>query len=134
MGALLLQQWIRTRWNSQSDSPCRRWRHPSSPSRWPSPSFPGTAHARSLACGDRVTQDVKLTPDLRDCQGVGLVIAADGITLDLGGHSVDGTGRGTGIVNGYGSHGHRDVTIRNGSVRGFKVGLRSGGRPPRCAA
>ena len=88
----------------------------------------GAAHARHLECGDRVTQDLKLDSDLRNCAGVGLVIAGDGVTLDLGGHTIDGTGRGTGIVNGYGGDGRRGFHVRNGTVRGFKVGLRSGGR------
>ena len=90
--------------------------------------LPGDASARQLQCGQRVTQDVRLDSDLRNCDGVGLVIAADGITVDLGGHTIDGTGRGTGIVNGYGGVGRRGVQVRNGTVRGFKVGLRSGGR------
>ena len=90
--------------------------------------LPGAASARQLECGDRVTQDVRLGADLRDCEGVGLIVGAAGVTVDLGGHTVDGTGRGTGIVNGYGGHGHRDVLVRNGTVEGFKVGVRSGGR------
>lgn len=90
--------------------------------------LPGDALARHVQCGERITENVRLDSDLRDCEGVGLVVGADGVTVDLGGHTIDGTGRGTGIVNGYGGDGRRDVQIRNGTVRGFKVGLRSGGR------
>jgi parallel beta-helix repeat protein len=90
--------------------------------------LPGDALARHVQCGERITENVRLDSDLRDCEGVGLVVGADGVTVDLGGHTIDGTGRGTGIVNGYGGDGRRDVEIRNGTVRGFKVGLRSGGR------
>jgi parallel beta-helix repeat protein len=90
--------------------------------------LPGVAQARHLECGDRVTQDVQLDSDLRNCAGVGLLIARDGVTLDLSGHTIDGTGRGTGIVNGYGGDGRRGFHVRNGTVRGFKVGVRSGGR------
>ena len=90
--------------------------------------LPGVASARHLECGDRVTQDVRLDSDLRDCAGVGLIVGAAGVTVDLDGHTIDGTGRGTGVVNGYGNHGHRDVLVRNGTVAGFKVGVRSGGR------
>ena len=90
--------------------------------------LPGDAFARHVQCGERITENVRLDSDLRDCEGVGLVVGADGVTVDLGGHTIDGTGRGTGIVNGYGGDGRRDVQIRNGTVRGFKVGLRSGGR------
>ena len=90
--------------------------------------LPGDASARNLQCGERVTADVRLDADLRGCPGVGLVIDADGVTVDLGGHTIDGTGRGTGIVNGYGGDGHRGVLVRNGTVTGFKVGVRGGGR------
>ena len=90
--------------------------------------LPGDASARKLDCGAHVTRDVRLNADLRDCGGVGLVVDADGVTIDLGGHTIEGTGRGTGIVNGYGGDGHRGVTVVNGTVREFKVGLRSGGR------
>jgi len=90
--------------------------------------LPGEASARHFGCGDRVTKDVRLDSDLRNCPGVGLVIAADGVTVDLGGHTIDGTGRGTGIVNGYAADGRRDLVVKNGAVRGFRVGVRSGGR------
>jgi parallel beta-helix repeat protein len=90
--------------------------------------LPGEASARHIGCGDRVTKSVRLDSDLRNCPGAGLVIAADGVTVDLGGHTIDGTGRGTGIVNGYAADGRRDLIVKNGAVRGFKVGVRSGGR------
>jgi parallel beta-helix repeat protein len=47
------------------------------------------------------------------------------VTLNLGGHTVDGTGNGFGIVRG----GHApaaDVTIRNGTVRQFATGVQMG--------
>ncbi len=75
----------------------------------------------TLSCGQVVTQDVALAADVVDCaQGTpGLVVGANGITIDLNGHlvetpiGVDKTG-GPGIVN----DGHAGVTIRNGSVFG----------------
>jgi parallel beta-helix repeat protein len=90
--------------------------------------LPGDASARQPHCGERVTESVRLDSDLRDCRGAGLVIGAPGITVDLGGHTIEGTGRSTGIVNGYGGNGHEGVVVRNGKVEGFKVGVRSGGR------
>ena len=55
----------------------------------------GSASAKSLPspvkCGDTLTHSVKLTADLTDCPGDGLVIGADGITVDLNGHTIDGT-------------------------------------------
>ena len=89
---------------------------------------PAGAHARHVECGDRVTHDVRLDDDLVNCRGNGLTVAADGITIDLGGHVVDGIGRGAGILNGQWGDGRRDLTVRNGTVRGFKVGVRSGAR------
>jgi parallel beta-helix repeat protein len=92
---------------------------------------PRDALARHVECGDRITRDVRLDADLLNCSGNGLAVGADGVTIDLGGHTVDGTGRGTGILNGYWGNGYRDVTVRNGTVRGFRTGLRSGGRETR---
>jgi parallel beta-helix repeat protein len=94
---------------------------------------PADALARHVECGDRVTRDVRLDRDLVNCRGNGLTVAADDITIDLGGHVIDGTGRGTGVFNGQWGDGHRDVAIRNGTVRGFKVGVRSGARGTRVA-
>jgi large repetitive protein len=55
--------------------------------------------------------------DLVDCPGDGLVIGADHITIDLGGHSISG-------VNAPGSEGiaddsHVGVTVTDGTVSGF---------------
>jgi hypothetical protein len=85
----------------------------------------GPAHAQPLACGDTVTQDTTLTADLLDCPGDGLVIGADGITLDLGGHTIGGqiiSGSNLEQVGIDNSAGHDDVTIRNGRVEFFYHG------------
>lgn len=94
---------------------------------------PARAAAGHVECGDRVTRDLRLDADLVNCPGNGLNVAVDGITIDLDGHVVDGSGRGTGIANGFWGDGGRDVTIRNGTVRGFKVGVRSGAPGTRVA-
>jgi dipeptidyl aminopeptidase/acylaminoacyl peptidase len=52
----------------------------------------GQAVANHVQCGDVITQDTTLDSDLIDCPGDGLVIGADNITLDLNGHTIDGTG------------------------------------------
>jgi hypothetical protein len=49
------------------------------------------AAASHVACGDTLTVDTRLDSDLA-CPGDGLVIAADGVTLDLGGHTITGSG------------------------------------------
>ena len=96
--------------------------------------LPGDASARHLQCGERVTEDVRLDSDLRDCPGVGLLIAAEGVTVDLGGHMIDGTGRGTGIVNGYGGDGRRDVLVRNGTVPVSRWACAAAARASSCDA
>ncbi len=48
--------------------------------------------------------------------------APDGITVDLDGHTLDGTGLGVGILN----NGFDRVTITNGSVQEFDFGVQLG--------
>jgi parallel beta-helix repeat protein len=52
----------------------------------------GPALASHIGCGDTVTTDTTLDSDLIDCPNNGIVIGADGITLDLNGHRIDGDG------------------------------------------
>jgi hypothetical protein len=82
---------------------------------------PAASAARPIRCGDAVTRSVLLTHDLRDCPGHGLIVAADNITIDLGGHVVDGTGSADSM--GIGNRGHAGVTIRNGIIREFGRGV-----------
>jgi nitrous oxidase accessory protein NosD len=74
-----------------------------------------------LHCGQTITQDTTLANDLRDCPGVGIVVGADDVTLDLGGHVVDGDGAGD--AAGIQSVGHDRITIRNGAIRDFVEGV-----------
>jgi parallel beta-helix repeat protein len=46
---------------------------------------------KSLSCGEVVKESVKLSTNL-DCTGDGLIIGADGITIDLNGHTLKGPG------------------------------------------
>jgi nitrous oxidase accessory protein NosD len=73
-----------------------------------------------IACGTVVTSDVRLRADLLDCEGSALVIGASGVTIDLAGHLIDGTGSGAGIDN---SAGHDDISITDGTIRGFLFGV-----------
>jgi parallel beta-helix repeat protein len=90
------------------------------------------AEAAPVACGDVITRDTTLHADLESCPGDGLVIGADGITLNLHGHSIEGTGRGDGANLVYGATrngvdntaGHAAVTIENGEVTDFEVGVK----------
>ena len=51
-----------------------------------------TSAAGGLACGAVIVKSTTLRNDLKNCPGNGLVIGADNLTLDLGGHTIDGTG------------------------------------------
>jgi Periplasmic copper-binding protein (NosD) len=90
----------------------------------------GRASASHVSCGDIITADTTLDSDLVDCPNNGIVIGADGVTLDLNGHLIDGDGTpfagcpqnvicDGGVVN----DGHDGVTVRDGSVREFGVGV-----------
>lgn len=69
-----------------------------------------------------ITADTTLESDLTDCSGNGIVIGADGITLDLNGHMVVGSlcdtdcAQTNGIDN---TGGYEGVRILNGTIRGF---------------
>jgi parallel beta-helix repeat protein len=89
------------------------------------------AAAKQLSCGDTITTDTTLENDLLDCPNNGVVIGADGITLDLNGHRIDGDGTefagcdpnaevcDSGIVD----DGHDGITVKHGRVREFGVGV-----------
>jgi len=89
------------------------------------------AVASQVGCGDTITADTTLDADLVNCPNHGVVIGADGITLDLNGHLVDGDGTPATGCNqrkepcdfGVFNDGHDGVTVMNGSVREFAVGV-----------
>ena len=95
----------------------------------------GPASANHVSCGDEITADTTLDSDLVTCENNGIVIGADDITLDLNGHRIDGDGTASpgcdpktelcdfGIAN----DGHDGVTVRDGSVREFGIGVLVGG-------
>jgi parallel beta-helix repeat protein len=91
----------------------------------------GRARASQVSCGDRITTDTTLEQDLVDCPNHGIAIAADGITLDLNGHLVDGDGTPAADCDqqkepcdfGLFNDGHDGVTVRDGSVREFAAGV-----------
>ncbi|MGH9177888.1 MAG: right-handed parallel beta-helix repeat-containing protein [Acidimicrobiales bacterium] len=63
-----------------------------------------------------------LTADIGPCVRGGLIIGANDITLDLGGHRVFGKSR-TGDGIGIAVPSHTGVTIRNGTVAQFDAGV-----------
>jgi hypothetical protein len=78
----------------------------------------GVAEASTVTCGAVIVQDTTLDSDVGPCPGGGLIIGADDVVLDLGGHAVSGSGSGDGIlVLG------RDARIQNGTIAAFDRGV-----------
>ncbi|SMD25021.1 PKD domain-containing protein [Kibdelosporangium aridum] len=78
-----------------------------------------------VGCGDVLVASAVLKSDLVCPQEIGLTIAADNVTLDLGGHSIT-TGNPTENSAGIKVAGPavvRNTTIKNGSVRDFTSGI-----------
>ena len=84
---------------------------------------PWLAVGAAPTCGAVLTRSTKLVADLA-CPTGGLIAGADGITIDLGGFTLSGTGATDSV--GINADGHTRVTIRNGTVRGFWIGVSSG--------
>jgi parallel beta-helix repeat protein len=94
----------------------------------------GAEAASNVNCGDTITSDTTLHKDLVNCPNNGIMIGADGITLDLNGHTIDGDGTpaagcdpitefcDTGVVN----FRHDGVTVKHGSMRQFAAGVNFG--------
>ena len=73
--------------------------------------------ATAVVCGQTLTQNTRLANDLVDCPGNGLIIGADHITVDLGGHSVDGVN--AAASEGVSNDGHAGLRIQNGVITDF---------------
>jgi large repetitive protein len=83
---------------------------------------PGQARADHVSCGDVITEDTTLDSDL-DCGDLsgafGLTIGADGVTLDLNGHTVSSACEtdcaGTAVIDDRG--GYDGVRVLDGTIR-----------------
>src|SRR5215203_579584 len=86
--------------------------------------------ADQVHCGDTITTDTTLHHDLVNCPNFGILIGADGITLNLNGHTIDGDGKpaiGCNVKTefcdiGVFNLGHDGVTVMHGSMRQFDAG------------
>lgn len=92
-----------------------------------------TSAKTTVVCGQTLTHSVKLGNDLRNCPAGGLVVGADGITVDLNGHTIDGVVTTTADCNvrpfgtpGIDTGGHNGLTIKNGTVQQFLNGIAAG--------
>ena len=91
------------------------------------------AFADHVHCGDVITQDTTLDSDLIDCPGDGLVIGADNVTLDLNGHTIEGSAahdsagvrapRREGDPSQGASFGYEGVKVEDGVIRDFAYGI-----------
>lgn len=80
------------------------------------------AATAAVGCGSVITANTTLMADIGPCNQGGLVIAANGITLDLGGHTVQGKARvgdGVGVL----FQGVSNSRATNGTVTGFDAGV-----------
>jgi large repetitive protein len=82
----------------------------------------GRVHAAVVACGSTVTQNLTLTADVGPCTAGGIIVTADNVQVDLGGHRVFG-GSATGDGVGIRIQGAQGVTVTNGSVTNFDAGV-----------
>lgn len=78
----------------------------------------GPQAAASDLCGTMILADLKLDHDLT-CTGPGLIVGADGITINLNGHTITGPGSGVGIN----VPNRTGVLIVGGTVRNFLAGV-----------
>lgn len=76
-----------------------------------------TATADDL-CGATIVANFKLDHDVT-CAGNGLIVDADGIKLNLDGHTIAGSGSGVGIS----VIGRNSVSIKGGAVQNFATGV-----------
>jgi parallel beta-helix repeat protein len=86
------------------------------------PMWATAASGAVLGCGQTITVSTVLDNDLSGCTNNGIVVGADNITLDLNGHTVAGTSA-SGDKGGVVLVGRTGVTVRNGTVRSFDVGV-----------
>jgi parallel beta-helix repeat protein len=75
------------------------------------------AVAAPVTCGSSITMNTRLDRDLDCGSGVALQLDGTDIVLNLGGHTISGTG--VGIHSTFGQR----STIRNGTIRGFTLGV-----------
>ena len=84
------------------------------------------ARSPAIGCGATLTKNTTLTADILHCAGTALVVGADGITVNLAGHTISGTNAAgsEGIAN----DGHAGVHIvGSGRISDFRlngVGMR----------
>jgi parallel beta-helix repeat protein len=79
------------------------------------------ARVGNVTCGQTLTESTTLDNDLENCFADGLIAGADGITIDLNGHTISSRlgSTGGGIV----VHGFDRVVVENGTITRFDIGV-----------
>ncbi|MDQ6946050.1 MAG: right-handed parallel beta-helix repeat-containing protein [Actinomycetota bacterium] len=86
--------------------------------------YDGPIHdAATAACGKEITQNTTLTGNLVCASGPALIIAADNITLDLGGFTITGKGPAAATSPGILFRNVKGSTVQKGTVAGFGAGV-----------
>jgi hypothetical protein len=79
------------------------------------------ARASHVSCGQTIVASTVLDSDLVNCPGDGIVIGASNVTLDLNGHTIDGSSSfpWSGHDRGVRALSVRGLRIRNGTIQEF---------------
>lgn len=85
--------------------------------------FAAPVSAAHVACGQLITQSTTLHSDVGPCTGVGLIVAADGVVLDLNGHEVSGLNSPDEETAGVVLRRVSGATVTNGTITGFDAGV-----------
>src|SRR4029079_10388180 len=85
------------------------------------PQANGAGGTPITSCGQTVTTNAFLSGSLYCPGSAGIVVGAAGITIDLKGFRLLGTG----VFNGVAVNGFDDVTIKNGVISSFSFGIRA---------
>ncbi len=92
---------------------------------WSLTSLADPAQAGIVRCGEVITQDTTLDSDVGPCPGLGIIIGASNVVLDLNGHTLIGIPviRQSPDKPGLLLRQVSGVTVRNGTIQGFDAGI-----------
>jgi parallel beta-helix repeat protein len=87
------------------------------------PPPPPPVTKKTANCGITVTQNLTLADDIGPCPGDGVIIGADGVHLNLNGHTISGNFSHGGNSAGVRATGPQKLDISNGTITGFDAGV-----------
>ena len=77
----------------------------------------------TMACGQEITANITLDGDLHCTSGPALIVTADNVTVDLGGHTISGNGDATASSPGILLRNVKGVTVQKGTIQHFGAGV-----------